>query len=115
MFIVSIVLFTLVNLAPGGPLAGRGQSRRLRPEQIAMLKRQFGLDQPFHMRLFFGWWGTLDKNRYRWDGIRIVRAMVEASCEAISGMSIAPRTPVIKSIKNLEEHGLSDVCDTGRV
>ena len=31
MFIVSIVLFALVNLAPGGPLAGRGQSAPLTP------------------------------------------------------------------------------------
>jgi peptide/nickel transport system permease protein len=46
MFIISIVLFALVNLAPGGPLAGRGQSKRLKPEQIAILKRQFGLDKP---------------------------------------------------------------------
>ena len=53
MVIVSIVLFALVNLAPGGPLAGRGQSRRLRPEQIAALKRQFGLDQPLYIALYF--------------------------------------------------------------
>lgn len=46
MFIVSIVLFALVNLAPGGPLAGRGQSRTMRPEQVEALKRQFGLDKP---------------------------------------------------------------------
>ncbi len=45
MFIISIVLFGLVNLAPGGPLAGRG-AKRLKPEQIAILKRQFGLDKP---------------------------------------------------------------------
>jgi peptide/nickel transport system permease protein len=45
LFIVSIVLFALVNLAPGGPLAVRG-GRRLRPEQVAILKRQFGLDKP---------------------------------------------------------------------
>jgi peptide/nickel transport system permease protein len=46
IFIISIVLFALVNLAPGGPLAGRGQSRTLRPEQLAQLKRQLGLDKP---------------------------------------------------------------------
>ena len=46
MFIISIFLYGLVNLAPGGPLAGRGTSKRLNPEQIAILKRQFGLDKP---------------------------------------------------------------------
>ncbi len=46
LFLISIALFTLVNLAPGGPLAGYGQSRRVNPEKAAMLKRQFGLDKP---------------------------------------------------------------------
>ena len=39
-------MFALVNLAPGGPLSGHGQSRHIRPERAAMLKRQFGLDKP---------------------------------------------------------------------
>jgi peptide/nickel transport system permease protein len=46
LFLLSIVLFALVNLAPGGPLAGQGQSRHISPEKAAILKRQFGLDKP---------------------------------------------------------------------
>jgi peptide/nickel transport system permease protein len=46
LFLLSMVLFALVNLAPGGPLAGQGQSRHIRPEKIEILKRQFGLDKP---------------------------------------------------------------------
>lgn len=46
LFILSILLFTLVNLAPGGPLAGQGQSRHISPEKVELLKRQFGLDKP---------------------------------------------------------------------
>jgi peptide/nickel transport system permease protein len=53
MFIISIVLYGLVNLAPGGPLAGRGTSKRLNPEQIAILKRQFGLDKPVCVRYVY--------------------------------------------------------------
>jgi peptide/nickel transport system permease protein len=53
MFIVSIVLFALVNLAPGGPLAGRGLSRTMRPEQAAMLKHQFGLDKPICVQYLY--------------------------------------------------------------
>ena len=45
LFVLSIVMFVLVNLVPGGPLAGHGQSRHVRPERIAALKRQFGLDK----------------------------------------------------------------------
>lgn len=46
LFLLSIILFALVNLAPGGPLAGQGQSRHIRPEKVELLKRQFGLDKP---------------------------------------------------------------------
>jgi len=46
LFLLSIVFFALVNLAPGGPLAGQGQSRHIRPEKVAILKRQFGLEKP---------------------------------------------------------------------
>jgi peptide/nickel transport system permease protein len=46
LFLMSIVLFALVNLAPGGPLAGHSQSRHVNPERVEMLKRQLGLDRP---------------------------------------------------------------------
>lgn len=53
IFLVSIVLFVLINIIPGGPLAGRGQVRHLPPEQVALLKRQFGLDQPLIVRYVY--------------------------------------------------------------
>lgn len=46
LLLLSFVLFTLVNLAPGGPLSGQGQSRHIDPEKVELLKRQFGLDKP---------------------------------------------------------------------
>ena len=46
LLLLSIVLFVLVNIAPGGPLAGHGRTRRPKPEKAEQLKRQFGLDQP---------------------------------------------------------------------
>jgi len=46
MFLLSIIFFALVNLAPGGPLSGYGQSRRVPPERAAQIKRQLGLDKP---------------------------------------------------------------------
>lgn len=50
LFVVSVVLFGLVNLAPGGPLAGHGRSRHIRKEQAEKLKRQFGLDKSVPMQ-----------------------------------------------------------------
>ena len=46
LLFLSIMLFGLVNLVPGGPLAGQGRSRRIRPAKAEILKRQFGLDRP---------------------------------------------------------------------
>ena len=46
LFLLSLVFFILVNLAPGGPLAGYGGARHLPPEQAAILRHQLGLDKP---------------------------------------------------------------------
>lgn len=46
LFLLSILFFILVNLAPGGPLAGYGGARHLPPEQAAIIKKQLGLDKP---------------------------------------------------------------------
>lgn len=99
MIIVSIVLFALVNLAPGGPLAGRGQSRRLRPEQIAILKRQFGLDQPVYMRYIY-WligndWTKIDTDG---DGIKDSPGHGRGILRGDFGNSYRTRTPVIEAI-----------------
>jgi peptide/nickel transport system permease protein len=53
LFLLSIILFALVNLAPGGPLSAYGQGRRLRPEQAELLKRQFGLDKPLPLQYVY--------------------------------------------------------------
>lgn len=46
LLLLSFVLFILVNLAPGGPLSGQGQSRHIDPDKVELLKRQLGLDKP---------------------------------------------------------------------
>ena len=101
MVIVSIVLFALVNLAPGGPLAGRGQSRTPRPEQVAILKRQFGLDQPLWKRYIF-WlvgndWTKVDTDG---DGIKDSSGQGKGILRGDFGMSYRTRKPVIDSIRN---------------
>lgn len=46
LFLLSVILFALVNLAPGGPLAAQSRSRRRSAEKVAAMKREFGLDKP---------------------------------------------------------------------
>ncbi len=50
LLLMSVLLFALVNLAPGGPLAGHSRSRHVRPERLEALKRQLGLDKPQAMQ-----------------------------------------------------------------
>src|SRR5512138_3981751 len=52
LFLLSIILFALVNVAPGGPLSAFG-GKRIRPEKIEILKRQFGLDQPLPLQYIY--------------------------------------------------------------
>jgi peptide/nickel transport system permease protein len=99
MFIISIILFALVNLAPGGPLAGRGQSRTLRPEQAVLLKRQFGLDQPLVFRYIY-WllgndWMKVDTNG---DGIKDSYGQGKGILRGDFGLSFRTRKPVIDTI-----------------
>ena len=49
LFILSVVLFTLVSIAPGDPVAALSR-RRPRPGMREKLERQFGLDQPLPLQ-----------------------------------------------------------------
>lgn len=46
LFLISVLLFTLVNLAPGGPMTAYSRSNRIAPEKKEAIRRSFGLDKP---------------------------------------------------------------------
>jgi peptide/nickel transport system permease protein len=46
VLLVSVLVFTLLHLAPGGPLAIYLENPGVRPEDIERLRRALGLDQP---------------------------------------------------------------------
>jgi peptide/nickel transport system permease protein len=46
LLMISILLFALVNIAPGGPLTTYSRSNRIAPEKKEAIKRSFGLDKP---------------------------------------------------------------------
>jgi len=99
VLLLSIVMFALVNLAPGGPLAGHGQSRHVRPERVAMLKRQFGLDKPLPLQYVI-WLAGNDWMKIDADGDRIFESygVRKGVLRGDFGFSFRTREPVLKEI-----------------
>ena len=99
LFILSILLFALVNLAPGGPLAGQGRSRQIRPEKVQILKRQFGLDKPLPTQYLI-WlvgndWMKVDVDG---DGINESHGTRMGILRGDFGFSYRTRQPVLEEI-----------------
>jgi peptide/nickel transport system permease protein len=99
MFLLSVLFFALVNLAPGGPLAGYGQARRVPPERIAILKRQLGLDKPLPVQ-YLVWlvgndWMKVDMNG---DGIPDTNGTRRGVLRGDFGYSFRTRRPVLDEI-----------------
>jgi peptide/nickel transport system permease protein len=98
LFILSVILFTLVNLAPGGPLSAYG-GRRIRPERVEILKRQFGLDQPLPVQYVY-WlvgndWKQVDSDG---DGIVDSPGTRKGIIRGDFGFSYRTREPVLEEI-----------------
>lgn len=101
LILLSIFLFTLVNLVPGGPLAGQGRSRGVKPEKAAMLKRQLGLDQPLPVR-YVTWligndWRQVDSDG---DGVKDSYGEGRGILRGDFGISFKTRRPVIDEIRD---------------
>jgi peptide/nickel transport system permease protein len=101
LFILSILLFALVNLAPGGPLSGQGQSRHIDPARIALLKRQFGLDKPLPTQYLI-WlvgndWMKVDQDG---DGVLDSYGTRQGILRGDFGFSFRTRQPVLIEIGN---------------
>jgi peptide/nickel transport system permease protein len=71
MLLLSIFLFGIVRLMPGGPLAQAERNPNVTPEQLALLRARLGLDQPLPIQyvkwmkafIFEGDWGYSIKFR----------------------------------------------------
>jgi len=98
LFLLSIILFALVNVAPGGPISAYA-GRRPRPERVAQLKRQFGLDQPLPVQYLY-WlvgndWTRIDSNG---DGIKDEPGSRKGILRGDFGFSYRTRQPVLEEI-----------------
>jgi peptide/nickel transport system permease protein len=100
LFLISLVLFALVNLAPGGPLAGHSKSRHMKPEKAEILKRQLGLDKPVPVQYVI-WlvgndWMKVDPDG---DGIADEYGTRKGILRGDFGFSFQTRQPVLDEIK----------------
>jgi peptide/nickel transport system permease protein len=98
LFILSVVLFTLVSVAPGDPVAALSR-RRPRPEMREKLERQFGLDQPLPLQYVI-WlagndWMKVDADG---DGIKESYGERRGILRGDFGFSFRTHKPVLEEI-----------------
>jgi len=55
---ISVTVFALISLAPGGPMSAFEENPNLTPEDLARLEEQLGLNQPVHER-YLRWAGLI--------------------------------------------------------
>ncbi len=58
LFGITILVFLLINAVPGSPVSDLALNPGTRPEDVARIKQQLGLDQPLYKR-YFTWVGNL--------------------------------------------------------
>ncbi len=99
LLLVSVVLFALVNLTPGGPIAGQGRSRHTNPERAEMLRRQYGLDKPIPVQYVI-WLIGNDWMRVDLDGDGVAESYGERRgiLRGDFGFSYQTRQPVLEEI-----------------
>ena len=54
LLFLSIILFMLVRIAPGGPLAQAERNPNITADQLEVLRTRLGLDQPLYVQ--YGKW-----------------------------------------------------------
>jgi len=50
LILISIIVFFLISLAPGGPMSAFEENPNLTPEDMQRLEEEFGLNQPIYVR-----------------------------------------------------------------
>ncbi len=82
LLILSVCLFFLVRLTPGGPLAAAERNPNISPEQVAHLRHKLGLDQPLHIQ-YIKWLGNFVLRGDLGESYKFRRPVVEMIVERI--------------------------------
>ena len=99
LLLVSIVLFALVNIAPGGPMTAYSRSNRIAPEKKEAIRRSFGLDKPLPVQYVI-WlvgndWMQVDEDG---DGVADGPGTRKGILRGDFGFSYKNREPVLDQI-----------------
>lgn len=99
LFLISIILFTLVNVAPGGPMAAYSRSNRIPEEKKEAIRRRFGLDKPLPLQYLI-WlagndWMEVDDDG---DGVMDGYGTRKGVLRGDFGFSYNTREPVLEEI-----------------
>ncbi len=99
LLMVSIVLFALVNIAPGGPMSAYSRTNRMPEEKKEAIRRSFGLDKPLPVQ-YIVWlagndWMAIDTDG---DGITDSYGTRKGVLRGDFGFSYRTREPVLDII-----------------
>ncbi|MBT3712519.1 MAG: ABC transporter permease, partial [Anaerolineae bacterium] len=99
LLLVSIVLFALVNIAPGGPMSAYSRSNRMPEEKKEAIRRSFGLDKPLPVQ-YIVWligndWMEVDEDG---DGVMDGYGSRRGILRGDFGFSYKSREPVLDLI-----------------
>jgi peptide/nickel transport system permease protein len=99
LFLVSILLFILVNIAPGGPMSAYSRTNRIPEEKREAIRRSFGLDQPLPVQ-YIVWligndWMAIDTDG---DGLTDSYGTRKGVLRGDFGFSYKTREPVLDEI-----------------
>ena len=99
LFLVSIAIFALVNIAPGGPMSAYSRTNRIPEEKKAAIRRSFGLDQPLPVQ-YIVWLVGNDWMKIDFDGDGIAESKGERKgiLRGDFGFSFRSRKPVLDEI-----------------
>jgi len=101
LLLVSIILFALVNIAPGGPMSAYSRTNRMPEEKKEAIRRSFGLDKPLPIQ-YIVWlagndWMAIDTDG---NGITDSYGTRRGILRGDFGFSYKNREPVLDQILN---------------
>ena len=106
---ISLVLFTILALAPGDPFGELMTNPNVPPEVIAKLRVQYGLDQPIHVR-YVKWFGAMLQGNWGYSfisrvdvdvliGQRLPTTVFVLGCALLLGLTVALPVGILSALR----------------